>query len=898
MTIRREFRRLLRLDTDSSRHSAVDDELTFHLESRVDELLRSGACATRAEAEARAEREFGSLSEARRELTAIDARRDRHRRRTEWAVDFGRDLQFAVRSLTRAPGFAVAALLTIVLAIGATTAVFSIVNGVLLEALPFTAPEKLVELTTTHHGDDDDISPLDLIDLQREARSFVGLASVQTSPTYRLRRSDGTTIQMHAARVGSNFFALLGTAPLLGRFFGAQDTVTGAPLAVVLSEGSWRNEFGGDSTVVQRTITLNDEPARIVGVAPASLEFPDQANLWVPTVWQAWEIAPDNRGARMLRVLARVKPGVSLATASAELRALFARLAAAYPTADKGYEPRITPLRDRLLGGVARALWAVFGAVVCVLLIGCANVANLLLVRMDAREPEIAVRRALGASAARITRLVLAEGLVLAGIGTAIGVALAAGAVHVFLRYAPQKLPRLGDVTIDGRVLLFAIGATIFSALLFTAAPALRLGRRDAIAGLRRSGGRTTRDGNRMRGSIVVIETALAVVLVIGAALLAQSLWRLLSVDPGFRSSNLVAFDIRAGSKYGRDAQARALAAAVLERLRALPGAQSAAVAAARPLDPDNSFDATTSFTVQGRPPEPNDRRPVARILPVSADYFRTLGIPIRRGRGFLPNETDPIPHPVIVVDEAFARAQFPTEDPIGHEIDFDIAHDTSAAPGSSMQEKGTIVGVVGNATAFTLQEHHTPTAYIGYGRLPFGMSFLVRSTAAPATLESGIRQIVHDIDPTIALYSMQTMQQALSTAVAEPRLYTVLLAVFAGLALLLAAVGLYSLTMYTVRLRTREFGIRLALGASGARLESTVLREGVMLALLGVLLGLLAASAATRVLGAMLFGLSPIDWPSFAAGAATLVLAAAVASWLPARRAARMDPTIAMRSE
>jgi len=899
MSIIPGLRRLFRIETNRSRITAVDDELTFHMESRIEELLRTGVCATRAEAARIAERQFGDIGEARHELAAIDARRERKTRRREWLSQLGGDLRVAGRGLLRSPGFAATAVITITLGIGATTAVFSVVDGVVLKALPFAAPEELIELTSARNGEQDDngISPLDLIDLQRENRSFVGMAPIQDGRTFRLERPDGTTIRLRGARVGSNFFALLGAVPLRGRFFGAQDTTKGGVVGIVLAERTWLNEFGGDTGMIGRTITLDDAPARVIGIAPAALEYPNKANMWVPTVWEPWEIDAGNRGARMLHALARRRAGVSMGVAMAELRGLFARFAETYPDADRGYTPRASPLRDNLLGTVTTPLFAILGAVALVLLIACANIANLLLVRVDARAAEIAVRSALGAGRTRLVRLIVVESVLIALIGATLGVALAEAAVTLFVRFAPPELPRIAQVHVDANVLAFTLGVAFLASLLFAATPAIRVARHDAAMALR-AGARSTVEGDRTRRAIVVAETALALVMVIGAGLLARSFWRLLMVDPGFSAEQVLAFDTRLGKQYKTDQSARAFAATVLERLAALPGVQSVAVAASRPLDPDNGFDLGTSFVVRGRPPVPHDQRPTARLIPVSADYFRTLGIALRAGRSLLPNEVNPIPRPAIVVDEAFARANFPNENPIGHWIEFGVSHDTSKAPGSELKEEGEIVGVVANAAAYSLREQHTPTAYIGFGRLPFATSFLVRTTAAPSTTEAAVRAFLHELDPKVAVYSMQTLPQALDRAVAEPRLYAVVLAGFAAMALLLAAIGSYGVTAYAVRLRRRELGIRLALGASPSRLRSEALRRGIAPCAIGVFIGLVAASGLTQVIRGLLFGVSPIDYPTFIAAGMVLIAASAVASWLPARRAGNVDPTVSMRAE
>jgi predicted permease len=599
----------------------------------------------------------------------------------------------------------------------------------------------------------------------------------------------------------------------------------------------------------------------------------------------------------MLHVLARLRSGVSMPSAMAELRGLFARLAETYPESDRGYTPRAAPLRDNLLGRVATPLWAILGAVGLVLLIACANIANLLLVRVDARASEIAVRSALGAGRTRLVRLIIVESLLIAFIGASLGVVLARGAVELFVRLAPAELPRITQVHVDANVLAFTFGVALLTSLLFAATPAIRVARHDAATALR-GGARSTVGGDRTRRAIVVAETALALVMVIGAGLLARSFWRLLMVDPGFDAEQVVAFDTRLGKKYETDQASRAFAATVLERLKGLPGVQSVAVGASRPLDSENGFDLGTSFVVRGRSPVPRDQRPTARLIPVSADYFRTLGVPLRAGRPLLPNEVNPIPRPAIVVDEEFARANFPDENPIGHWLTFGVSHDTSKAPKSEMKEEGEIVGVVANTAAFSLRERHMATAYVGYGRLPFAASFLVRTTAAPSTTEAAIRGLLRQLDPKVAVYSMQTLPQALDRAVAEPRLYAVVLSGFAAIALLLAAIGSYGVTAYAVRLRRRELGIRLALGASPSRLRGEALRRGIAPCAVGVFIGLVAASGLTQVLRVLLFGVSPIDWPTFLVAGMVLIGASAIASWLPARRAGSVDPTLSMRAE
>jgi putative ABC transport system permease protein len=809
------------------------------------------------------------------------------------------DIRYAARKLVRTPSFTVIAVTTLALAIGATTAVFSIVNGVLLKPLPFHQPDEIIKIGSIgKEGKLVHMSVPDFVDYRDQTHSFVGMAQIQDRNSANLSVAGAEPKRLNSASVGARFFELLGVGMQLGRAFIAGEDGIGAPRVVVLSDKLWRNDFGGDARVIGRPVSLNGKDYTVIGVAPPSLTYPSTPDVWVPFVFESWMTDPDNRGAHFMMAIARLRPGVSEAAAKRDMATIGARLQKEYPKSNATFGGTAENLQRSLVGDVRGTLLTMFGAVAFVLLIACANVANLLLVRAAGRETEIAVRTALGAGRGRIVRQLVTESVLLSLAGAVIGGALAAWIVDAIVAFGPNGLPRLDNVAIDGRVLAFSVTIAVLTGVLFGLVPAYHAVRaelgqmlKDSVRG---SSGR--RAAQRTRSALVMTEMALAVVLLVGAGLLIRSFVTLLNVDPGFRIENVVSFDVSAPSiKYPNDRDLRRFSADIQSNLSAVPGVQSVAVAFDRPMS-HNAMRVT--FDIDGRPKEPADNRLIADVLPATANFFATMGIPVIKGRTFTSAEERWGPPPVVVVNKVFAAKYFPNEEPLGKHITLGITHDSLATP-SPVASVGEIVGVVGNVRQLGLREDPYPAVYLGWGTFPINdMSFLVRSHSDPSQLTAAIRDRVHAVDPTMPIYNIQTMEQAISESVAQPRFYTLLLTGFAGLALLLAALGIYGVVSYSVSQRTRELGIRIALGATQDRVVRLVIGQGMGLTVAGVAVGLVGAYWLVHLLATLLYGVTASDATTFVGVSVVLLGVASLASYLPARRASRVDPVIAMRAE
>ena len=598
-----------------------------------------------------------------------------------------------------------------------------------------------------------------------------------------------------------------------------------------------------------------------------------------------------------MTAVGRLRPGVTPASAQRELSAIAARIARDYPD-DDAIGAYVVPLQDWIIGDVRPALWSMLGAVAFVLLIACANVANLLLVRAAARGPELAVRTALGAGRGAILRQLATESLTLSLAAAAVGTGIAAWLVDV-VRAAGPRLPRLEQVAVDGRVLAFTVAVALATGLLFGLVPALQLALPDASRLLRQARWTTQHGGERLRSTLTVLEVGLAVVLLVGFGLLGRSFERLTHVDPGFRPEHVITFDAALDAhKYLYDAQQIAFADQVTARLQALPGTPSAAVAARRPMDPDPSFDIYVPYTIQGDPPVMRGEGTVSAVFPVSPGFFRTMGMELRRGRFFTQAE-DRLDGPgAIVINEALARRAFGSRDPLGKRIVFALSHTFGPGAADTARVQGEVVGIVRDVKLASLAEEPAPSAYVPYRAFPLGATFVLRTQGDPAAALSRVRAAVSAVDPTAAVYELGTMEAALGQTLEQPRFYTLLLGAFAAIALLLATVGIYAVMAYLVGQRTREFGIRMALGATYREIAALVLRRGAALVGWGIALGVVAALLVTRSIESLLFGIRPLDPPTFLAVIAVLGAAALAGLSLPARRATRVDPARAMQAE
>ena len=786
------------------------------------------------------------------------------------------DIRFALRAFSKTPGFTLVVVLTISLGVGATTAIFSVVNAVLLKPLPYANADRLVVAR---------VSLPDYRDLKTSVSAFED-SGVWGTNMYNLRVKD-TSEQIMGLVMSSHLLSMLGVDPLLGRNFTAED---GQQNTVVLSFGLWQSRFGGDPSVLGRSIDLSGISYTVVGVAPAWFSFPTaQFKVWVP-IDSIDRLAPAqarNRGLRIFTMTALLEPGVSLQKVQAQVTAQSRALAKAYPATNENVTINFEPLEERLLGDARPGLNMLLVTVALLLLIACANVANLMLARTTARERELAIRAALGAGRARLIRQVLTESLVLAVAGGAVGLLLAVWSVDAFPSLLADRVPRAANIRVDRTVLLFALAATIVTALFFGLAAALH-GSGGSATSLKETGRSVTGStrGRRLRQAFAVAEVGLAVMVIVGSALLVRSFLTLSGRDPGIAAGDLLSFNVQfvALTRARGDSAAPARAAEqLLERLASLPGVTAAGGATGLPTV---TAQRATRFELEGRQLTADESG--ALFIAVTPDYFRATQTPIRAGRAIERADRSGAPG-VALINETMARLLFPGQDPIGKRLRLINAEHSN--------EWRTIVGVVGDIRFQGLDDDAAPTIYTSFAQTPFmWLYFMIRPASGP--IAASIRSAVPSVHSTLAASNLRTMDEVVAGTVAEPRFRTWLVSSFAALALVLAAVGIYGVIAYSVAQRTHEIGIRMALGAGSANVLKLVVKEGVMMAAAGVLVGLGGAAAMTGLMSSLLVGVTPRDPLAFAAAAAILLVVAAIASYLPARRAIRIEPLEALRAE
>ncbi|HEX8272227.1 MAG TPA: ABC transporter permease [Longimicrobiaceae bacterium] len=802
------------------------------------------------------------------------------------------DVRYAFRRLRKSPGFAAVAILTLALGIGANSAIFSVVNAVLLRSLPYADAERLVLVThLTSTGDRAPMSPANFRDARREVRSLEELSFWSYSGSGRTLTGVGDPVQLDAASVGAGFFDVLRARPLLGRTFRPDENEPGHNRVAVLGHGVWRQRFGADPKVVGRTITLDGEPYQVVGVMPEGFGYPGDREVWVPQEYEEFFMSEASRGSWFMVGIGRLKPGVPHERAAREVAALGARLSRQYPETNATVGLTSISLYENMVGDVRTSLLVLLGAVGLVLLIACANVANLLLARAAAREAEVAVRVALGAGRRRLIRQLLAESLVLALLGGLAGLLLAVWGTSALVALDPQGIPRLDEVRVDGTVVAFTLGAALLAGVLFGMVPAVQV-TRSGLFGSLREGGRGALSGRgsaRVRSALVVVEMALAVMLLAGAGLLIRSFVRLQEVDPGFRTEGALSFTLSLPSAaYGEDAARAAFYERLLERLEGLPGVRSAAAVSQLPMGGSAQF---LTFAVDGRAPVQPGNDPAAQVLRATPGYFRSLAIPVERGRAFSEQDRAGTPR-VVVLNRAAVRRFFPGEEPLGQRILMALGADTVTVPWE-------VVGVVGDVRHFGVEAEAQPAMYFPQAQAPAGsMGVVVRTAVAPLSVAGAVRREVRALDPNLPLGDLQPLEQLTADSVSQPRFYMLMLCIFAGVALALAAIGIFGVISYSVAQRTREIGVRVALGADPASVLRIVVGGALGLAALGVGIGLLGALAGTRVLSGLLFGVAATDPATYAGVAVVLLAVAGLASWLPARAATRVDPAIALRAE
>ena len=812
------------------------------------------------------------------------------------------DLKFAFRQLLKNPGFAAVAVLTLALGIGANTAIFSVVNAVLLRPLPYPEPDQLVQLRRDQSsGASTLIDSATFVAARAQSQSLARIAAYSGGDT--TLNGAGPAERLVAGAVTADFFPLLGVHPALGRNFPQDEDTPNGPKSVILGHGLWQSRFGGDADVLGRTITLNEQSYTVVGILPARFQYPEGFQLWTPLALgeTGGNFVTYGEGMWLLKAIARLKPGVTLAQAQTELRTIAQRVQPTGPTAARGGEGEgdegvltLVSLHEQVVGDVRAALLVLLGAVALVLLIACANVANLLLARAAARQREMAVRAALGAGRLRITRQLLAESVLLSLAGGGLGIFLAFWGVRALGQWSGASLPAMHGIDIDGRVTAFTLGMSVITGLAFGFAPAVQAWRTDVNAALKEEGrGDTGGHHNRLRHLLVVSEVALALVLLIGAGLLLKSFSRLTTVNPGFRTHDVLTFQVNLPEGKSSSQKINFIEQ-VVERLQALPGVQAAAATDSLPLTP---FERISPVDVESRPPIDVSRlrRGELKVTPVSrptvtSDYFSTMGIPLRSGRAFTSQEARPAAG-VVIVNESFEKAFFPGKSAIGRRVRLLGSDPEAPWP--------TVVGVVGNVRQSGLAGDVMPEVYSPeLDDAGEALSFVVRVTGNPAHLIAAVRRVAAEVEPNQPLHNLMTMEQRLADTTTSRRLNTALLGGFAAVALLLAIVGIYGVMSYAVTQRRREIGVRMALGAQRGKVLGMVLGGGLRLTLAGVVLGLIGALALTRYLSSQLYSVNATDPATFFGVALALTGAALLACWLPARRASCVDPMVALRSE
>jgi len=812
---------------------------------------------------------------------------------------FWNDLKHGCRVLLKARGFALSAIIVLALGIGANTAIFGIVNGVLLRPLPFAEPDRLVQLWHTPPQKQFPgvprfaLSAANYLDWQAQNTVF------SSSAVYRFWRfrltGNGEPQMVRAARVEPTFFSLLGTRPLLGREISASDDVSGGQHVAVLSYRLWNSQFGGDQQVVGRSIHLDGDAYTVIGVMPPSFDKPESALLWVPLVWTAQERAV--RGEHSMAAVARLKPGVTVQQAQAQLDGIAARLAEQYPADSAGWGAAVVPLREETVGDVRRPLLMLFGAVVFVLLIACANVANLMLARTVDRRKEIAIRTAFGARRTRIIRQVLSESLLVSVAGGALGLIVAQWGTELVVNYFGASMPRLADIKMDGAVLAFAFATALVSGTVAGVAPAWRLSKSDPNEALKQGLGRldSPSTGTRTRAVLVVTEVALSLVLLVGATLMIRTLWNLRSVHPGFVSDRVLTMRLGiAANEFSTEAQQVQFYEQLLQRVRALPGVQSAAVTDDLPLEGGSM----QPVAVEGQPTVEMAHQPEVSVRLLSPQFMKTMGIPIVRGREITDADTA-TSAPVVLVSESMAKQFWPNDDPIGKRLTLTFFP----------KQVRQVVGVVGDVKDrgldnqdpistlyWPLTQFYAPQAWGKFRAM--GLALAVRTASDPASVAPAVRNAVREISPATPLTDVRTMEELVAESLSPQRFNMLLFAAFAGLALVLATVGLYSVVAYATRQRVKEIGIRMALGAARTDVLGAIVLDGLRPTVIGIAIGTVAAVSLSHVLATVIYGVTATDVSTYVVVAALLGSVGVLASIIPAYRATLVDPVRTLRDE
>jgi predicted permease len=866
--------------------SDIDEEMRLHVEMEVEANIERGMAPD--EARRAALRAFGNLAAVRDAAYEV--------RGGGFLETLLQDIRYGARVLAKHRGFTAVAVLTLALGIGANTAIFSVVNELLLRPLPFRDADRLVMLweVTPEGRHQNSTSRGNYLGWREQSTVFENMATFSDQRVGLTGNGEPEEVSMQMAT--PELFDVLGVQPSLGRGFTQEDAQPRAPNVVVLSYGLWRRRYGGDPGIIGQKVQLNTVPCTVIGVMPANFEWHIRKRSGTGKPAEIWTILPMPKEGpaligRFLSTVARLKPGVSIQQAQAEMTTIAARLDQANPSHNKDWSAEVVPLREQFVGNVRPALLILLGAVGFVLLIACANVANLLLARAAARQKEIAVRTALGAGRRRIVRQLLTESLLLALMGSLLGLLLAWWGTGALVAISPRDVVNLQGVGINLTVLIWTLAVSLLTGLIFGLAPAMeatRLNLNDALKeGGKGAEGQGTRS-RRLRSALVIAEVALALVLLVSAGLLIRSFTRLRQVDTGFDADNVLTMVVSLpGRKYKEDPQVITFFRQALERIRALPGVRAAGMVNYLPLY--GGLGSTTGFTVEGRPAPPPGEEPATNVRVADAAYFGTMNIPLLRGRNFTELEDGQARH-VVVISESMARQHFPGEDPIGKTISVEMFDNPNPTQ---------IIGVVGDVRYDSLTDAAEPMVYFPLPDLTYSvMTLAVRTDNDPAAITPAVRDVIRNIDPDQPVSDVRTMNQVMAATLGRARFNTLLLGLFAGLATLLAAVGIFGVMNYSVTLRTREIGIRMALGAQPSQVLMLVLKQGLLLTTVGIGIGLGGALLLTRLMSGLLFGVAATDPLTFAAIGLLLAVVSLIACYIPARRATRVDPLVGLRYE
>ena len=854
----------------------IDEELRSHIEMETEANRAIGM--TPDEARRAAAESFGNVGSIRDLAYEVKG--------GGLIETFWQDARYSVRLLRKHPGFSLIAVLTLSLGIGANTAIFSIVNAVLLRPFPFQSPEQLV--IAGEGAVAGTVSYPNFVDWRDDRTVFAAASAVRPNENYNFADS-GEPERLQGRLVSAGFLTLLGVKPLLGRDFLAEDDRSGATPTVILSYGLWSRRFGNDQSIIGRAITLNNQSYTVVGVTPQDFEFGMPADVTIP-IGLSTERFKARGSDPGINVVARLKPNVSQQQTETQLNVIYARLEQQYPSSNTGRRAYLTSVHEYFVGDVRQPLLILLGSVGLVLLIACANVANLLLVRASTRRREMSVRVALGAGRWRIVRQLLTESMLLAVIGGALGILFAVWGTSFIANQLPADIPRMTEANVDIPVLAFTVGVSMITGLLFGVAPALQASRLNLTEALK-EGDRGTSARQRLRSVLVVCEVALTLTLLVGAGLLVQSFRKVLQVDPGFKAHNLLTMQVSVNNPDGQ--QVASFFSQLQDNVRRLPGVKSVGVANGLPLGTANH----PVFFIEGRPLPQNGQAPGAVRYTVSPGYFETMGIELLKGRIFNAQDTPTTPL-VVIIDEALAQQHFQNEDPIGKRM----------AQSKNFDPIFEIIGVVRHVEQYNLDNEgiRPPQFYLNFNQIPLDrlpgftrrINVLTRTDVEPSSLTSAVRGEIAALNKTQPVFNVRTMEQIVSQSVAPRRFSMLLLSVFAVVALALASIGIYGMMSYAVTQRTREIGLRMTLGAQRGNVLRLVIGHGMKLAIIGVGLGLVAAIALTRTMKSLLFGVSATDPITFIAIALLLMIVALLACWVPARRATKVDPMVSLRYE